>query len=401
MTEAADRKPLLLVLASTYPRWKDDPEPGFVHELSRRLTATFDVVVVCPHARGAKRRETFDGVEVVRYRYAPDALETLVNDGGVVTNLRRARWKWLLVPGFVVAQWWAASRALRRRRPAAVHAHWLVPQGAVAAAIGGARVPFVVTSHGADLFALRGPVPTAIKRWVVRRARAMTVVSEAMLGEARSLGAADGAVRVRPMSVDLDERFTPDARVERSPDEILFVGRLVEKKGLRHLIAAMPAIRAARPTAFLTVAGFGPEEEACRRLVAALDLGDAVRFLGAVRQPDLPALYRRAALLVAPFVRAGSGDQEGLGLVMVEALGCACPVLAGDVPAVRDLPVPTVAAEDTNALAGNVLALLSADPDARAQRTAVQREQVLARFGWSAATSDYAAILSAAARGEP
>ena len=42
-------RPILLTLASTYPRWRGDTEPGFVHELARRLVDQFDVTVLCPH----------------------------------------------------------------------------------------------------------------------------------------------------------------------------------------------------------------------------------------------------------------------------------------------------------------------------------------------------------------
>ena len=85
----------LLVLASTYPRWEGDPEPGFVHELAKRLTTPFKVRVLCPHAWNAAAQEMLEGVEVVRYRYAPVRFETLVNDGGIVNNLRHQPWKWL------------------------------------------------------------------------------------------------------------------------------------------------------------------------------------------------------------------------------------------------------------------------------------------------------------------
>ncbi|MDE1885521.1 MAG: glycosyltransferase family 4 protein, partial [Xanthomonadaceae bacterium] len=70
-------KPRLLVLTSMFPRWRDDTEPGFVFELCRRLAARFDVRVLAPHAPGAAMDELMDGVEVVRYRYAPQRLETL------------------------------------------------------------------------------------------------------------------------------------------------------------------------------------------------------------------------------------------------------------------------------------------------------------------------------------
>ena len=116
-------RPRLLVLASTYPRWAGDSEPGFVHELSRRLADRFEVAVSCPHAPGALPQESMDGVEVHRYRYAPARWESLAYEGGIVTNLRRHPWKWLLLPGFFLAQAWSAWRLVARFRPHVVHAH--------------------------------------------------------------------------------------------------------------------------------------------------------------------------------------------------------------------------------------------------------------------------------------
>ena len=59
----ADR-PVLLVLASTYPRWKDEPEPGIVHEQAKRLLPHYRVHEFGPHAQGTATREVIDGVEV-------------------------------------------------------------------------------------------------------------------------------------------------------------------------------------------------------------------------------------------------------------------------------------------------------------------------------------------------
>jgi glycosyltransferase involved in cell wall biosynthesis len=398
MSEAGARRPRLLVLASTYPRWAGDPEPSFVHQLAQRLVDRFEVVAVVPHAPGAARAEMLDGVDVRRFRYAPVGWQRLVNDGGIVANLRRHRWRWLLVPGFLAALAWASWRALRRVEPDVVHAHWLIPQGAVAvalAALRGARAPrCLVTSHGADLFALRAwPLPL-VKRWVARRADAVTVVSEAMAAELARLGVAGPQVRVQPMGVDLQHRFVPDPAQPRQEDELLFVGRLVEKKGLTHLVAALPAIVAARPGCRLRVAGFGPEQDALRAQCHALGVADRVEFLGAVAQADLPALYRRATLFVAPFVEAASGDQEGLGLVMVEAAGCGCPVLASDLPAVRDVIDDRVPPGDAAALATRVIALLAEPPAARAARAAALRERLAARLDWQRVADGYAELLA-------
>lgn len=403
--ETALSKPRLLVLASTYPRWAGDPEPGFVHELSKRLTSTFDVTVLCPHARGARTQEQLDGVNVVRYRYAPERWETLVNDGGIVTNLKRSPWKWLLVPGFMLLQAWWAWRLARQLRIDVVHAHWLIPQGVMAAMlrhVRGGPLPYVVTSHGADLYALRAPLLQRLKRWVLSRAAHATVVSSAMKHFVAEMGMSIDKLSVVPMGVDVSQRFVPDDAGERSRDEVLFVGRLVEKKGVAHLIRAWPAVLVGRPSATLTIAGFGPDETHLRRLVSELGISPSVNFLGALPQSQLPALYRRAALFVAPFVKARSGDQDGLPVALMEAMACNCPILVGDVPGLHDLlgehaQQVLMDPRDEPALARRIIQRLSA-PHAQVPGVGDMSAHVRARFDWSRIAAEYARLLEQALR---
>ena len=395
-------RPTLLVLASTYPRWSGDHEPGFVHELAKRLTDHFKVIAVVPSAPGATARETLDGVEVIRYRYAPRRFETLVNDGGIVTNLRRHRWKMLLVPTFVWAQAWRTWRLLRTRQIDVIHAHWLLPQGLIAALLGklsGQAPPFLVTAHGADLFALRGKGLNALKRFVARKATTVTVVSEAMRNEVAHIGSNVGNVEVQPMGVDLTIRFIPGSATKRSYGEILFVGRLVEKKGLRYLIDAMPAILRVFPSAHLTVVGFGPEEAERRAQVENCGLHDKIHFTGALSQADLPARYQRAAVFVAPFAEASSGDQEGLGLVCLEAAGCGCPVVVSDLPATRNvLPEGAgcirVAPSDSAALADAVTDIL-VRRDVHLDGVEAFRKGIAKSFDWQVVSRNYASVLDA------
>lgn len=396
----------LLVLASTYPRWRGDPEPAFVHELAKRLTKRFDVTVLCPHAQGALPRESMDGVGVVRYRYAPARWETLVNDGGIVTNLRNSRWKACLVPGFVLAQAWAAWRLRRKLRIDVVHAHWLVPQGLVAMAIQGVsrkNPPFLVTSHGADLYALRSRPFQALKRLVLRRASAVTVVSSAMRDEVARMGPGAGKVSVLSMGVDLVSRFTLSRGIERSGNELLFVGRLVEKKGLPHLLDALPLVLRERPDVVLTIAGFGPDEHGLRGQVDRLGLAQSVRFLGAVPQEKLPALYSRAALFVAPFVKTTSGDQEGLPVALMEAIACGCPALAGDVDGLQDIfgdlsSECIVDPRNRRVLADAILRDLQSGA-AACKRTLQMRQHLVEQLDWDRIADRYADLLTGLVEG--
>jgi glycosyltransferase involved in cell wall biosynthesis len=400
MTEQASHgeRLRLLVLTSTYPRWAGDPEPGFVHELSRRLTDRFEVRVIGPHAAGALKRENLDGVEIHRYSYAPVALETLVNHGGILTNLKRSIWKWLLVPTFLACQYLALRKALREFRPQVIHAHWLLPQGLIAA-LGRGDVPLVATSHGADLFGLRSVWFAGLRRWVVPRISVVTLVSDAMRQRLLAEQPQAKAV-VMSMGVDVRERFIPPL-IERNPDELLFVGRLVEKKGLHHLLRALPRVIVECPGARLTIAGFGPERQRLERIVNELNLDEYVEFIGAMPQASLPALYQRAAVFVAPFIEADDGDQEGLGLVVAEAMACGCPVIVGNVPATEGLVGERsgvrVAASDHAQLAQAIVDLLQ-DATGRNRMSRYAREHVEQHYSWDAVAEHYSRLLADVAR---
>ena len=400
-------KPRLLVLASTYPRWRGDHEPSFVHELSRRLATDFDVHTLCPHAPGALLEENLDGVSVHRFRYAPSCLETLVQHGGIITNLKHHRWKCLLVPLFFLGLAWHTWRLAHRLRPACVHAQWLLPQGLVVALLqqcDAAIPPFLATSHGADLFALREPPFPALKRFVLSRAAAISVVSSPMKEEAVCLGANPESIRVIPMGVDFESVFVPGEAASRQAGEILFVGRLVEKKGLRHLIDALPLVLAQMPHAHLSIAGFGPEEPLLRTLASKLGVAGRVDFLGAVPQTSLPRLYQSAALFVAPFIRTASGDQEGLPVALMEAIACNCPVLAGELSVLSDMFLAEesdflVQSRDIPELSRKIVALLS-DTPAAVSRTSKIRSRLIVRLGWDGIAAEYSKCLRSVALGD-
>ncbi|MCW8038278.1 MULTISPECIES: glycosyltransferase [Acinetobacter] len=331
-------KKTILVLASTYPRWSGDHEPGFIHELSKRLTSEFNVIALVPDAVDSDVDGVLDGVEVIRYRYAPKGLQSLVNNGGIVNNLKTYRWKWLLIPGFILGQYLAIRKILKEHKIDVIHAHWLIPQGWIACILAQAyKIPFVVTSHGGDLFGLQGNTLTKVKKIVAEQATAMTVVSQAMEEYLAQVSIKPKILQVIPMGVDLKNRFTPNLKVRRNTHELLFVGRLVPKKGLNYLLLALPHLLKEHPNLNLNIAGFGPEELILKQQVKALGLKNHVKFLGALAQEQLPELYQKATLFVAPFVRADNGDQEGLPVALMEAIGTGCPAIVGHVAGIEDL----------------------------------------------------------------
>jgi len=398
----------VVVVTSTIPRWCNDAQPAFVLELCRRMTERFDVVVLAPHAHGAARAETLDGVRVRRFRYAPARLETVAYGSGMRGQLAGNPLRGLLIPFFFLAEVVALGRMIGGRGADVVHAHWLVPQGlaaVLARACLGSDVPIVCTSHGGDLFALQRWPWSWLKRVVLRRVDAVTVVSSAMRDEVERLVPQRRAIHVMPMGTDLREGFVPPVQAERAPAELLFVGRLVPKKGLAFLVRVLAQLACqagCRPR--LRVVGVGPEEDVVRALAIDEGVSEQLEFCGFRSHAELPALFQRCTAAVFPFQEERGGDQEGFGLVVVEALGCACPVIASDLPAVRDVigdgsHMRAVSPNDVQGWVDAIRHVLD-DPDGAARMGVAGREWVAPRFDWSTCADGYARLLEGFANAE-
>lgn len=398
MTEPPARREVLLV-TSSFPRWPGDATTPFVHHLAADLRGLgWDIRVLAPHASGAKRDEVLDGVPVSRFRYAwPASLESLCYDGGALVKLRSNPARYLLVPFLVAAQGVAVLGRMLRHRVALVHSHWLLPQGFTSALA--ARLlnrPHVVTVHGGDVFALRGPASRAAKKLVLRLADVVTVNSEATRRAVLELGPYGKKVVRIPMGAD--DAVAPDpaevARLReslRGPEGPLlaFVGRLVPEKGAADLLQAVAILSASMPGIRAVVVGDGPEREALARQARALGIDPRITLTGWLSPAQVRMHLHAADVFVGPSRPAPDGWIEAQGLTFVEAMLAGLPVIAsaigGIVDAVRDqetgLLVPPATPE---AIADAVLRLVG---DRELARRLACAGQELARTEFTRASS--------------
>tara|TARA_R110002049_G_scaffold137129_4_gene297019 strand:+ start:467 stop:1666 length:1200 start_codon:yes stop_codon:yes gene_type:complete len=330
----------ILVLTSTFSRWKDDTEPKFVDNLCHYLSQDNEVHVIAPHAAGIPRQERMDGVQVFRFKYSLDRWQTLAYDGGILPSLKQNRWRFLLIPFFLLSQYWLMLKLVRKHHYDIVHAHWIIPQGLIAALIrplAPAGTPLVMTSHGGDLFALHGKLFTTIKKWATGRANQLTVVSSTMktIAEHLQLKAAP-EISVIPMGIDSHNMFCPPPAHEERQG-LLFVGRLVEKKGIEYLIAAMPLVLAAYPDQRLTIVGDGPLNDHLRILCERHGITEHIEFKGPVSNREIPGYLQRSAITIFPSIVAENGDQEGTPVAVMEALSCECATIVSNYPGARDI----------------------------------------------------------------
>jgi glycosyltransferase involved in cell wall biosynthesis len=395
-TKSESKRKKILVLTSTFPRWKDDSEPTFIYELCLRMSSDFDIFVLAPHAPFSKTMEIMDSINVVRFKYFFDWGESLAYEGGILAKLRDNRLRYMLIPFFMVCQWIALVRLVLTQKIDVVHAHWLFPQGLVAGAAKQVVPTFprlVCTSHGTDLNGLKGILFEKIKRFVIRQSDTLTVVSNDMKLTARSLGADARKTLVISMGVDAAEAFAPSTTTIRCNNELLFVGRLVTQKGVDQIIGAMPEVLSKYPDCKLRIVGQGPDCQRLKALGYSLGLGQHVEFVGSVPNSVLPDYFRKATVLVFPSVEA-----EGFGLVCVEAMACECPVIASDLTALQEVVEHgvtglTFQSGNCEDLAQQVLLLLS-DKPLRSRLGNAGRSFVAANFDWERQAARYIEVLN-------
>lgn len=386
------RRPRLLVVASTFPGAPDDGTPAFVRDLAIRESQYFDTLVVAPRVPGASRSERLGPLEVVRFRYFPRRWEDLAH-GAIIENLHASRWRYLQVLPFFVAETWAVWRAVATFRPDVLHVHWIIPQGIVTTAVA-RRVPAVVTTLGGDLYALNNALLRAVKRRVLRHAGAVTVMNAQMRSIVVQLGARPDSVHILPMGVELASFAGPRRARPAGPLRVLFVGRLVEKKGLAILLEALGGVDGVR----LTVVGDGPLRAALARQAAGL----AVTFVGQVGRSQLAALYRDHDVVATPSVPAASGDQDGLPVALLEAMASGCAVVASDLPGINEVIEDGVSGVllppgDVQALR-DAIARLAHDVDATAALGAAARRRV-ENYSVGRRGEQYATLLRSVAGG--
>ncbi len=222
-------------------------------------------------------------------------------------------------------------------------------------------IPYSFTAHAKDIY--HESVAAEDLRRKLADARAAITVSDYNLEWLRATcGDAAGRVRRIYNGIDLAE-FPFSSPRERAP-RVLFVGRLVPKKGAEVLLDAC-GLLLRRGVAFqCDLIGAGPLAGMLRERLTGLGLADRVRCLGAQPRSVVVEQLRRAAVLAAPCVVSADGDRDGLPTVLLEAMALGTPCVATPVTGIPEvlrneetgLLVPE---RDPEALAGAIARLLA------------------------------------------
>jgi glycosyltransferase involved in cell wall biosynthesis len=321
----------------------------------------------------------------LRYGAAPAGAESLA-----IADLTRRP---LLAAG---AQIVSASprpylRLLGDRHPALIHAHFGV-EGVYALPLAERLgIPLVTSFHGFDatlstagLLANPAWVRYALgRRRLARRAQLFLCASAFLRDKVLALGFPPERTRVHYLGVDLA------TIMPRRPDEeecvILHVARLEPVKGSATLIRAFALIAGSHPASRLVIIGDGRLRGALEQEARRAGVRERIDFLGARPHAEVLGWMRRAAVLVIPSIRTGSGREEGLGMVMLEAAAHGVPVIGsrvGGIPeGIDDERTGYLVPEHDPAVLAQRLQSLLADLALRRSFGTAARAKMEAQFG--------------------
>ena len=377
----------VLVIGSVYPRFHEDAEvPWLRTSIAHLKKAGLDIQVLAPAYKGLKSHE-IDGVKVNRFRYAPASWEFLTHEEGAPSKMANKPWLQLLAIPYIISGFFKCIKICRKFKPDVIHAHWPFPHAYIA--LGAAKlfkIPLVLNFHGAELLLIRK------KKWV--KPLLKFAISQAQAVFANSSFTASKIKALRNVEIEWSPYGTTletgTGNAEPHPVQgkfkILFVGRHIERKGIRYLIEAAKYLP--RDQFEIRIVGIGDLTEELKKLASesATPNSAEIIFTGKLSPEALANEYKTANVFTLPAIVDSKGDTEGLGVVLIEAMELGLPIVASNVGGIPDVVIDgetgiLVPEKDPEALA-NAYKRLASNPELISQLLAGAQKRIAECFTW-------------------
>jgi glycosyltransferase involved in cell wall biosynthesis len=333
-------KKTVLVVSSTFPRWKNDSRPSFVYELCNHVR-NYKIIVLAPHYYGAKKKEKMANLTVYRFKYFFERYQTLCSGAGILSNSETLSGK-IQFLCLLKAECRAIKKFLSQEKIDIIHAYWIIPQGIVASAACG-KVPLIISGMGSDIFyGLNNAFFRFLQKKALNKAKKIIVTSTALKNELVSkLPETKEKVKIIPIGLDTD-KFKPTRKASELASKykgkiLLTIGRLSEQKGIQYLLRALHHVIGENPTVKLLIIGEGSYREELVRIIRELGLEKQVIFVGAVPHERIADYLSVADIFVFPSLSDKRFGTEAFGVVLLEALATKTPVVATNIGGIRDI----------------------------------------------------------------
>lgn len=338
------KKIKILVLTTTFPRYKGDYTPAFVLELSKEIrNKGFEIIILAPHHKNSKFFEIMEGITVFRFPYFfPLSLQKLCYEGGIMRNIKKSFFAKIQIPLFFLSYFYFAYKIIKKFKIDIIHSHWIIPSGLVGAFLKKIfKIKHLATAHAIDVYTLEKlPFKKILAEFIYKNSEYLVCVSSILKEKILNIlnekfSREKNKIFIKPMGAKIS--FKKEIKSNKEKFNVIFLGRFVEKKGVKYLIYAFKKVSSFYENVQLLIGGTGPLEKEIKELVKNLHLEKFVKFLGWISREKIPEILSEADVLVVPSIITEEGDTEGLPTVILEAMGAGVPVVASDVGGIKDV----------------------------------------------------------------
>lgn len=312
-----------------------------IHQITGLIERGYDVEVYCdclPHQQAAhgdirdyrlrERTHFWPKSAVEGSAYALARLPALTASGKALP-LVRALSRIPKAPGFALRSMGKAAAMLSGKPHDAIVCHFGNQALQVQALrdLGATNASLLAFFHGVDLSSWLRDKPRDVYKPLFERADLLLPISERWKNKLVELGCNPGKIQVMHMGVRL-ERFRRHVRALDERLQLFSAARLVPKKGIDVALRALHELGQANRRLHYHVVGDGPERSALEGLVRSLQLSHCVTFHGWQTQEQLLRLHAGMDVCLVPSRTAPNGDEEGIPVVLMEALAASMPVIS-------------------------------------------------------------------------
>lgn len=332
----------VLFITHSFIRNKLDFAGNFLFELVKGLQEKgIEIIVLAPHEKKLPLYEEIENVKIYRFRYAPVRYERLAYKSNMHELVDKGVINKFIFFAFVFYFIKNVLFIIKKEHINILHAHWWIPggiAGAIAARI--TSIPYVLTTHGTEIFILRKfPFLVPLAKFTFHSANALTAASnpvKLLTGEYLRINPEMIAVFPMPYNNSL---FYPKTMAKNDIPLVLSNGILVKRKGFKYLIEAVKILKEKQGKGKIKfiIIGEGPEEKPLKQKIQEYGLTEDIEILPYQPKSKLNDFYNSCDVFVLPAVAGGQGEKEGLGVVLLQALSCKKPVVATNSGGIPDI----------------------------------------------------------------
>lgn len=395
----------ICILTQTFPQFKGDSAAPFMAGLAQGMADSGNqVFVLTPFSQKLKLKNR-GSYKIIPYKYIfPSFLHRIGYSRTLTNDLHIKPIIYFLTPMMLFFAMVSLFRLIKKEKIDIINAHWILPNGFIGAVISVfTGTPVVPTLPGSDvLMARKNYLFKSMAKLAANCATGITSNSADLLKDLSKIGIKKKRQKVIIYGVDPKEfkpqlknipKLKKQLRIDPNYLVVVGVGRLVEKKGFRYLIEAIPKIASNYKKVCFVIVGDGAEKEMLQNIAEKLNVSKYCRFTGMIDYKKLLDYYNLGDIFILPSVRDREGNIDDQSVSVVEAMACGKPIIttnfSGYKIVVKEGENGFLTDEKNTDQIAKAINKLIRNPSLREKMGQKSRQLVLEKFSWKAIGREY------------